>query len=811
MSIQDIRPNSQDTSNFYLANIYQVLADPNQPNISLPSLPPFSPPSYAVWVNALWFLSLVISLTCALLATLLQQWARRYLKVTQSRYAPHKRARIRAFLAEGVDKLLLPWTVETLPTLLHISLFLFFAGLVVFLWNVNLTNFKLVLSWVGVCTALYGCITVMPIFRHDSPYHTPLSLPAWHIVTGIQFLTFRALERLALFDYFSGVTYCRFRDLAGRYGKRLVQGMQKTVEETALNLPSEIDARVLLWTFDCLDEDHELEHFFSGLPGFRISEVIKDPFPTLGEEGKNSVFSAMTGLLDRTFSSDLLPDAVKRRRAIICTKAVDPADTPEAINVLNIILSKYQYGDPLVAEIAQIVRGWEIDMYEDTISHAKATFSETVARVQPRDDTWFILASKSLGVPEAVLRDYAVVGDSLSLAVLIHVTRQQFIHFWKFPWPRNDFSEVLEEASKFNVQDTSPELQHEFCALWNHIARKIRDDDAWSIAFYVLGRIRNVYMALHQGTDSAPTQFSPSTGDWDDILWEPSSYPVCNIPGHHPDSTPHFHDDSASATAATFVHAAPHDRENTAPVLSSLSSSPGTPFLIAHAPLCVNKNLADVLLLDNNISVSLSLQPVNQTATESRHIFATSPNPVTTRAAHGSIDPSTRKMRLSAPEPSSSFTPLPMSKASTSSLDAVPIQHTPISRTLSLDVSLPPPAQVLDDRLPMGPPLTSDTSITVSGRTREYHPSVPGSPGPSRPLLSSAPEVGAAAEREGSATAALRREMDAPYIMANPDLSPQSPSPAPIIGVAISSPSCLNAEHVGDHPPRASRGQYDIG
>ncbi|KAF8260512.1 hypothetical protein EI94DRAFT_1515963, partial [Lactarius quietus] len=75
VSIQDIQPNSQDTSNFYLANIYQAIADPNHPNISTASSPPpFSPPNYAVWVNSLWFLSLVISITCALLATLLQQW-----------------------------------------------------------------------------------------------------------------------------------------------------------------------------------------------------------------------------------------------------------------------------------------------------------------------------------------------------------------------------------------------------------------------------------------------------------------------------------------------------------------------------------------------------------------------------------------------------------------------------------------------------------------------------------------------------------------------------------------------------------------
>ena len=260
MSIQDLQQNPQDTSNFYLANTYLATINPNASSSLPTSPPPFIPPNYAIWVNGLWFLSLVISITCALLATLLQQWARRYLKATQPRYSPHKRARIRAFFAEGVDKFLLPWAVEALPTMLHLSLFLFFAGIVVFLWNVNLTIFKLVLSWIGLCTALYGCITFIPIFCHDSPYHTPLSLPVWHFVMGIPLLTFRALERITgSFDCFSVETYFRFRDLADGYGRLLVQGMQKIVEETAFNSPPEVDTRAFLWTFDCLDKDHELE------------------------------------------------------------------------------------------------------------------------------------------------------------------------------------------------------------------------------------------------------------------------------------------------------------------------------------------------------------------------------------------------------------------------------------------------------------------------------------------------------------------------------------------------------------------------
>src|SRR6266481_7821523 len=86
--VQDLRPNSQDTSAFYLGNIYQVLADPNATRSSIPppvaQPPPFSPPRYAVWVNSLWFLSLVMSLTCALLATSLHQWARRYIRDRKS-------------------------------------------------------------------------------------------------------------------------------------------------------------------------------------------------------------------------------------------------------------------------------------------------------------------------------------------------------------------------------------------------------------------------------------------------------------------------------------------------------------------------------------------------------------------------------------------------------------------------------------------------------------------------------------------------------------------------------------------------------
>ena len=606
MSIQDIRPNTQDASNFYLANIYQAIADPNRPNISLPLSPPtFSPPAYAIWVNSLWFMSLVISITCALLATLLQQWARRYLKVTQTRYSPHKRARIRSFFFEGVERFLLPWAVEVLPALLHISLFLFFSGLVVFLCNINLTAYKLVLSWVGICTAIYGCITFMPIFRHDSPYYTPLTSIVWHILIGIPSITFRILLWFSRSAHFPLGAYLRVHGLEASYRKLFLQGMQRTAEETALKSPSEIDTRAFMWTFNCLDEDHELEHFFAGLPGFRSSKVVKDPLPNLTQEETQRIFTALIGLLDRTFSSNLLPAPDKNRRATICAKAVDPAEIPYAYWwILDRVVFEDPYGPLQSPEIVQVVKGWDNGKDVETPLFRQAVISSIVARTQRRDDLWFAIASDEMGVLEPVLRDYATHGDDLSLAILIHITRQQFnrirehgVGHWRLIW---DFSQVLEASSKFNVQDTSPELQREFCALWNQVVLKAQSESTRGMAILILLPIRYVYMALHNDTDPPSALFSASPGRRDHILYDPFSYPMCNVAGHICDDF----------TSKTIPRPVLYDSATLDP--TSLSSS-DAPFSSVLSPLNRDESLATVPLLD-------SFSPAHQTSLESPRI-----------------------------------------------------------------------------------------------------------------------------------------------------------------------------------------------
>jgi hypothetical protein len=116
----------------------------------------------------------------------LGQWARRYLRAHPvTRSSPHKRARIRAFFAEGVDKLHLPWAVEALRFLLPSFPFPFLCRpSCTALQYRPYAVFGPVAGWVGLCVAVYGYITLIPIFRQDSPYCSPVSSPAWSLLNG---------------------------------------------------------------------------------------------------------------------------------------------------------------------------------------------------------------------------------------------------------------------------------------------------------------------------------------------------------------------------------------------------------------------------------------------------------------------------------------------------------------------------------------------------------------------------------------------------------------------------------------------------
>jgi len=561
---QSLQPNAQDTSTFYLAIITQILAASNASlTISLPPVPPnpstFKAPKSAIWFNSLWFSSLVISLTCALLATSLQQWARRYLRVAQPRYSPHKRARIRAFFAEGIEKLHLPWAVETLPALLHISVFLFFAGLVVFLSSVHHTVFSAVLCCMGICAGLYICITLLPIFRHDSPYYTPLTRVAWFCATGISWLVLRALKTVASELHgrklVSLDSWYKISVIEHRQSKRFFRGFIEDTEGTAFRLSSDIDVRGLSWTFNSLEEDHELEDFLAGIPGFLSSHEVTNPANVLKQVIDTVPAMPYTVFLfiERTFSSGLVSEAIQERRKNVYMKAVDLVSPLLPVTFYQALHFWDSDHNP-TAHIFGSLDFWLLAEAHsqgddpDVAISAQCMAAAVATTVQERDERWFDVVMRQLDVSEEILHTYVAHGNSVLLANLIHIVE-------RLAPPHNaEYSlsldglirHTLRIARTFDVTGTLPELQNRFCALWNQIAFMAHDQEFTEVerryARTILRVLRTVYIALHDGTDSQPTAFSSSTQSLDPILWDESSYPICTTLDHHHHHPPSLQD-----------------------------------------------------------------------------------------------------------------------------------------------------------------------------------------------------------------------------------------------------------------------------
>jgi Family of unknown function (DUF6535) len=655
VSVQDLRPNSQDTSAFYLANIYQLLANPNVSRASILATPakppPFSPPKFAIWVNALWFLSLVISLTCALLATLLQQWARRYVTVTQPpRYSPHKRARIRAFFADGVENFHLPWAVETLPTLLHLSLFLFFSGLIVFSLNVHYTIFYVIAWWIGLSAVAYGSITLMPIFRHDSPYYAPLSSSVWFLYTGVPYGVFRILAVFARLGFFGYPTLRRFNKLVTTYRERLLGGIVKSAQENVAKL-TKIDGRILKWTFDALDEDHELEQFFEGIPGFCSSKVVCDPRRLRAELSNRTLTAAFGGFLNRTCSSSLLSETVKERRLMVCMQAADALD--HSFPSINFLTEAFERGMDGVLRSVQMGHSLRRRCHgneSETALYAQGIIAGIIARVSERDGHWNTLVMDQLGVSEGVLQDYLAHGDSVLLANLIHNTRQFFRFYHERGWVSSRLLLIQRTISKFDIRNTLPGLQHDFCASWNEIALEARNNNSY-ISSRVLRPIRHLYIALHEGTDAAPTAFSASTDDHDLILFDSSSYPLCNIPSHHthlheavvssageitylPTITPSARPDVSSSPTLTTDHnrmhltdePSPHNVPQATPILRSFHPLP--PVNVGNSQFVLTSPVPTIAIATESPANTSSISSVANSESDARLTLTASTLPL---------------------------------------------------------------------------------------------------------------------------------------------------------------------------------------
>ncbi|KAL1937849.1 hypothetical protein VTO73DRAFT_12742 [Trametes versicolor] len=128
-------------------------------------------PRWAVWLNALWFSSLILSLSSASIGILVKQWLSE--NTSDSFGTSRDITRRRKY---RLDNLVL-WRVEDIidiiPVLLQSAVALFLAGLLVLLWNIHHGVAAVSAILIALLAIFTICTTVLPLYDPRCAYVSP--------------------------------------------------------------------------------------------------------------------------------------------------------------------------------------------------------------------------------------------------------------------------------------------------------------------------------------------------------------------------------------------------------------------------------------------------------------------------------------------------------------------------------------------------------------------------------------------------------------------------------------------------------------
>ncbi|KZV67919.1 hypothetical protein PENSPDRAFT_583182, partial [Peniophora sp. CONT] len=180
-SYKTLSPDSGDQTVLLLAQILNATTNVSTSSTTMNGIiaEPFQLSFSAVLVNVLWFCSLSIVLACALLATLVQQWSRDYTRDIKRRGVLDEslvsRAYNHVYIRMGVDRYGMDQVVNLLVALVHLSVILFAAGLLLFLFPINSTVAWCTVFVLCVLGLVYFAASLFSIFDTSCPYRTPLT------------------------------------------------------------------------------------------------------------------------------------------------------------------------------------------------------------------------------------------------------------------------------------------------------------------------------------------------------------------------------------------------------------------------------------------------------------------------------------------------------------------------------------------------------------------------------------------------------------------------------------------------------------
>jgi hypothetical protein len=323
------------------------------------------------------------------------------------------------------------------------------------------------------------------------------------------------------------------RNQAGVYLHDFSHTMVKTAEQLARQLGSEIGYESLVWMFDS----------FEGVCGLCNSKDLPNAELDVIKRHEKKFSSALIDFMNRTLSSNLISEAVKRRRINICANVLSVTSLLGPWSVLHrVLLGDWQKFLGCI-EFGLFVKNWKSITHIVTLFYAECVAAVTISSVPDRDDRWLQLASGPLDASKRyLLHNPSTNYDNILFANVISMVRQTIQTYSGSPERHRSHilgasTKTLESLRKLDISKTLPELQHEFCAVWNQLVGLAQNDKREYIvcvAKTTLKNIRKLYIMLHKGTSAYPTAFSGATEDADPVLDDPNSYCRCSLAGHGP-------------------------------------------------------------------------------------------------------------------------------------------------------------------------------------------------------------------------------------------------------------------------------------
>ncbi|KAJ4471569.1 hypothetical protein J3R30DRAFT_3710141 [Lentinula aciculospora] len=168
----------------------------------------------AVRINAVWFLSLIFSLSTVLIGILCKQWLREHRRDTPCS-SSKEALELRQLRFESLEKWGIPALLASLPLILQLALVLFFYGILDLLWSLNIVVAAICTAATAISVSIPFLTTILPtcyLFKYSSlidedeahicPYKSPQAWLFYKLMTFLPFNGHTPFQNWASGDLF---------------------------------------------------------------------------------------------------------------------------------------------------------------------------------------------------------------------------------------------------------------------------------------------------------------------------------------------------------------------------------------------------------------------------------------------------------------------------------------------------------------------------------------------------------------------------------------------------------------------------------